>query len=111
MHAEGFNNKQVGEMVGVTDDTVHSWVDPAWARANQARSRALAKRRRLERQAAERAAAGDPEPDQRAMRYGEPGRAAVGKAVRRLAQVQGKAATREALLDLAAISEAWAARL
>lgn len=46
--------------------------------------------------------------DWRRHRLGEPGRDAVGRAVRALAHAKGRAATRAALLDVCAACRAWA---
>lgn len=56
----------------------------------------------------EEALAFDRVAEARARRFGEPGRAAVGRAVRVLAHTEGRAATRTALLDLAGACRAWA---
>lgn len=47
----------------------------------------------------------------RAVRFGEPGRPALRRAIVRVANAQGASATTEALLDLAAVATAWAARI
>jgi hypothetical protein len=109
LHATGeFTNAAIARMVGTTKESVRCWTDPEYAHR---KSQQLAARRRAQRAERRPELVAAEESGDRRFRYGEPGRAAIGRAVRRLAEVQGKVATREALLDLAAISEAWAARL
>lgn len=109
LHATGeFTNAAIARMVGTTNDTIRAWADPEYAAEKARRSNA---RRKAKREAERPELVEAAHKNERAFRYGEPGRAAVGRAVRRLAQVQGKAATHEALRDLAAISTAWADRL
>jgi transposase-like protein len=108
---EGHTMAEIARRTGVTKSTVHAWLDPAWAADKTARAREQQRDRRAQARGGEPESEELAEPDPRSRRYGEPGRAAIGRAVRRLAQVQGKDATREALLDLAAICRAWAERL
>lgn len=112
LHATGqFNRAEIARMVGVHKHTIYAWTDPGFAEHKNA----MSKKWHREKREAERL---ERVPElatntelQRAWRYGEPNRAAIGRAVRRLAQATGKNATVEALLDLAAICSAWANRL
>jgi transposase-like protein len=108
LYATGkFSPAEIARTVGTTRDTVRYWAEPNFAenklRATKEYHRRQRAERRIEREQ-------QPLPD-RPLRYGEPGRAAVGRAVRELAKAEGRDATCDALLTLAAICTAWAERL
>jgi hypothetical protein len=101
-----FSYSQVAAMVGTTSKSVHSWVDPEYAeqvRRNVQRNEAN-RRERL------RALPGGEQGD-RAHRYGEPGRAALNRAFRKLSKAATSPYMIEALLDIEAIASAWRERL
>lgn len=105
LHATGeFSLNEIARTIGVTRSTVRCWVDPEWAKAKERRrNRGSRLRVAPEFDLGER--------DERAFKHGEPGRAALGRAVRRLAQATGRGSTVDALLDIAAIATAWSQRL
>lgn len=104
LYGEGnLSHYEIARRVGVSRSTVRCWINPDWAREKEQR------RNRPHRAPLRVAEPG--EKDLRAFRYGEPGRTALGRAVRQLALAAGKDAVHEALLDLAAIANAWAERL
>lgn len=112
LHDTGqFTRAEIARRVGVSKDTMRAWIDPEFAQRKADASNESRKRHREAMLLEAHPEIAYDEEARRAFRYGEPGRAAIGRAVRRLAQSTGEVGTREALLDLAAISKAWAARL
>jgi hypothetical protein len=122
MKDEGVPIAEIARRLDTTKHSVRAWTIPGEAEKfseNSKRSHERsAERRRVavphkvpRDQMLDDAEAHERSRAERASRYGEPGRAAVGQAVHRLAAVKGRAATREALLDLSAIAESWAGRL
>lgn len=104
LHATGeFTQIAIAQAVGTTKHTIRAWTNPGYVRKPS--------KRRSRRSVLDDEVLGALDAIDRAQKYGEPGRPAIGQAVRRLAQVQNRDATREALLDLAAICAAWAERL
>ena len=111
LHAQGgLTNVEIAERCGTTKESVRCWTDPDYARRKMEQSN---ERRRLRRLSAlaDQGVDVQARAEDRAYRYGEPGRAALTRAIRRLATVQGKDAVREACLDIAAIAQRWAQRL
>ena len=107
MYADGVHVKRIAREVGASHRSVSQWVVPGYLEADRDRQNATRR--------ANGTVKGHPVPqtphDERVYRYGEPGRAAITQAVRKIATTSGRKATREALLDLAAICSAWAERL
>lgn len=109
LYATGeFTKAAIARMVGTTKESVRAWTDPAYAHRKSQLCAARRRQQRAERQPTMQLVMTR---DERAHRYGEPGRAAITQAVKRIAQTQGRQATIEALLDLAAIAATWAERL
>lgn len=117
LHNTGeFTRAEIARRLDTTKDSVRAWIDPEYAQRRNRRN-AEARRRILDGHASLRGTQErdvEPVPLQavpRGHQFGEPSRAAVGAAVRRLAQAQGREKTRRALIDLSAVALAWAALL
>jgi hypothetical protein len=108
MHAASIGRSEIAHALGVHVSTVRAWTDPEWARrkeqARPSRSRVAEYRPPLQSATTE-------DRDPRVFRYGEPGRTAMGKAIRQLAMAKGAEDVGEALRDIAAIATAWADRV
>lgn len=109
---------QIAREAGVDRSTVRAWVNPEWAREKEQRRRSRSKTS-IEIVSEEDPApkvAKEPDPtalgsggfEHRARKYGEPGKGALSGVLRKLAQVKGREASRDVLLDLAAVASAWA---
>lgn len=107
LRREGVKVKDIAARLGTSTEAIVRWTNEAYAERDRQRK---AEWGRENWQPSERERREEVIRD-RAFRYGEPGRAAVGQAVRRLAQAHGHAPLIEALRDLGAICEAWAGRL
>jgi transposase-like protein len=101
----------VSKDMGITAMTLRAWRDPEYAAG--VNDRATVNRRQ---QAARRAPAVVPAAapltlSERARKFGPAGRVALTRAVRGVAAVETRHQTREALLDLIAVAQAWVDKL
>lgn len=124
MHDAGGSISEIARALGITKDTVRGWVRPDWRDRRREELNADARTRRataaLERRAAadeqtQDAPAAHETPEARTVRlgtsFGEPGRAAIGQAIRGLAKVQTVPQTLDAIDVLIAVAVLWRRRL